>query len=182
MYARASELATIPNQGHFFNGDKPTYRLTPAGPDHAEVAAAAGIVDYYRAVHAHHVGPVDEVTDVDVVRSAYALFAAHEQSLMEPLVGLLSGRDGVRLVGAETADHSRRAPTFAFHSARRSSVDIYQDLVGAGISCGYGNFYAYRLMQALGLDPDDGVVRLSLVHYNSRAEVDRALEVLDKAL
>jgi selenocysteine lyase/cysteine desulfurase len=37
-------------------------------------------------------------------------------------------------------------------------------------------------MQALGLDPDDGVVRLSLVHYNTRDEVDRALEVLDKLL
>lgn len=182
MFAKAAQLATIPNQGHFFNADKATYRLTPAGPDHAEIGAAAGIVDYYRAIHEHHLGPVEGVAPAKVVRDVFALFAAHEQALMTPVMSLLTGRDGVRLVGTPSAEHADRAPTFAFHTERRSSVEIYQELVDAGINCGYGNFYAYRLMQALGLDPDDGVVRLSLVHYNTRDEVDRALEVLDKLL
>jgi cysteine desulfurase family protein (TIGR01976 family) len=182
MFAKASELATIPNQGHFFNADKPTYRLTPAGPDHAEIGAAAGIVDYYRAVHDHHFGVDAGVADVDVVRRVFDLFAVHEQDLMAPVVELLTGRDDVHLVGTPSANHADRAPTLAFHTPRLRSVDVYQQLVDAGINCGYGNFYAYRLMQALGLDPDDGVVRLSLVHYNTRDEVDRALEVLDKLL
>ena len=182
MYARPEILATIANQGHFFNADHPKYRLTPAGPDHAEIAAAAGIVDYYTAVYEHHVGPAAGVDPVQVVRAVFALFAAHEQTLMTPVVELLTSRDGVRLVGTPSADHDRRAPTFAFTSNRISSEAIVAELVAAGISCAHGNFYAYRLIQALGLVPDEGVVRLSLVHYNTMAEVDRALEVLDKVL
>jgi selenocysteine lyase/cysteine desulfurase len=182
MYVRPQLLDAIPNQGHFFNADHPKYRLTPAGPDHAEIAAAAGIFDYYTAVYEHHVGPAAGVDPVQVVRSVFALFAAHEQTLMTPVVELLTSRDGVRLVGTPSADHARRAPTFAFTSSRMSSEAIVAELVAAGVSCAHGNFYAYRLIQALGLEPDEGVVRLSLVHYNTRTEVDRALEVLDKVL
>ncbi|MDO7630397.1 MAG: aminotransferase class V-fold PLP-dependent enzyme, partial [Loktanella sp.] len=36
----------LPNQGHHFNGDTLYKRFTPAGPDHAQVAASAGMADY----------------------------------------------------------------------------------------------------------------------------------------
>ena len=72
-----------------------------------------------------------------------------------------------------------RAPTVAFHSHSRSSREIYTALVNAGVSCGHGNFYAHRLVEAIGLDPEDGVVRLSLVHYNTLDEVAKALSVLE---
>ncbi len=181
MFARSEQLARISNQGHFFNVGHPTYRLTPAGPDHAEIAAAAGIVDYYHAVVAHHDGAAAG-DDVSAVRRAFELFGQQEQALMPALVELLTAKYGVHLVGSPSADHAVRAPTFAFWSERRPSADIYRDLVAAGINCGYGHFYAYRLVRALGLDPEDEVVRLSLVHYNTAAEVERALDVLEKAL
>lgn len=47
----------------------------------------------------------------------------------------------------------------------------------------YGlSLYAPRAMEALGLDTEDGVVRISALHYNTFAEVDRLLEALDGAL
>ena len=55
-------------------------------------------------------------------------------------------------------------------------------LVDAGIGTENGNFYAHRLIGDLGIDPDDGVVRLSLVHYGSLDEVERILAALDAAL
>jgi selenocysteine lyase/cysteine desulfurase len=42
--------------------------------------------------------------------------------------------------------------------------------------------YAYRLCEALDLDPDDGVVRVSLVHYNTPEEIEQLIEVLERAL
>jgi selenocysteine lyase/cysteine desulfurase len=42
--------------------------------------------------------------------------------------------------------------------------------------------YAYRLCEALGIDPDEGVVRVSAVHYNTVEEIDRLIEVLDPVL
>jgi len=52
----------------------------------------------------------------------------------------------------------------------------------SGIGIRHGHMYAYHLCEALGLDPEDGVVRVSLVHYNTMEEVDRLIEVLETAL
>ena len=43
-----------------------------------------------------------------------------------------------------------------------------------------GNFYAYRLIKALGIDTEDGAVRVSFVHYTSKEEVDRLIESLGR--
>ena len=75
-----------------------------------------------------------------------------------------------------------REPTVAFWSPKVTSGAIYDALVAGGVSCGHGHFYSRRLVTALGLDPDDGVVRLSMVHYNTHDEVARALDVLDHVL
>jgi selenocysteine lyase/cysteine desulfurase len=46
----------LPNQGHFFNHGTLYKRHTPAGPDHAQIAACAGMADYIDALAAHHGG------------------------------------------------------------------------------------------------------------------------------
>jgi selenocysteine lyase/cysteine desulfurase len=51
-----------------------------------------------------------------------------------------------------------------------------------GIGIRFGHFYSARLIGALGLDEADGVVRVSMVHYNTAAEVDRLIGVLDTLL
>ncbi len=181
MYVNKHVLAEVANQGHYFNNDTLNSRLVPAGPNHAEIAACAGIMAYYDAVHAHHFAqsPAD---DAALVRDVFGLFAAHEQELMTPLAAFLSSRDGVHLVGSPSAAHADREPTFAFSSERITSREVYEALIEAQVSCGHGHFYAHRLIQALALDPDDGVVRLSMVHYNTAEEVARALTVLDRVL
>jgi selenocysteine lyase/cysteine desulfurase len=42
--------------------------------------------------------------------------------------------------------------------------------------------YAYRLLTDLGVDLNDGVVRLSAVHYNTVTEIDKCIQVLDSIL
>ncbi len=101
---------------------------------------------------------------------------------MAPLMELLVSRDDVYVVGSTEVDHRVRAPTIGFWSSKLSSEEIYRSLIDAGVSCGHGHFYAHRLVSSLGLDPEDGVVRLSMVHYNTLAEVTRAVEVLDRVL
>jgi cysteine desulfurase family protein (TIGR01976 family) len=186
MFVRRSLLPRLAHQGHYFNESRLDTRVTPAGPDHAVIGATAGIVDYYDTLHAHHfigsgsgsgaAGPVERI------RAMSSLFAEHETTLMDPLLAMLGSRDGVRVVGSPVADSAVRAPTVAFASERRSSAEIYRELIAAEVSCGHGHFYAHRLVTALGLDPDDGVVRLSMVHYNTADDVARALHVLDPIL
>jgi len=62
----------LPNQAHHFNGDVLYKRFTPAGPDHAQVAASAGIADYIEALSAHHGGPAHGAAASTVPTSAPA--------------------------------------------------------------------------------------------------------------
>ena len=179
MYTSQRVLDQTANQGHFFNAEKPTYRLTPAGPDHAAVAACAGIIDYYDAVFEHHFNDPNSIPIRERISRVFGLFGDHEQRIMAPLVEYIASRSDFRLIGSPSISHSVRAPTIAFHSHSKPSREIYSSLIEAGVSCGHGNFYAHRLVEAIGLDAGDGVVRLSLVHYNTAEEVAKALNVLD---
>ncbi len=72
--------------------------------------------------------------------------------------------------------------TVSFVHAEHSSRAITEKIDGSGVAIRHGHMYAYDLCQGLGLDPDDGVVRVSLVHYNTPEEIDRLVGVLDPIL
>ena len=57
--------------------------------------------------------------------------------------------------------------------------NLAKRLAAANLGVGAGNFYAYRLVKALGVDPDEGVVRTSFVHYTSRDDITRLISALD---
>jgi selenocysteine lyase/cysteine desulfurase len=86
----------------------------------------------------------------------------------------------VRLIGHDQA--ARRAPTVAFTAAGWSSAELAHRLSSDGLGVGVGHFYAYRLIEALGIDTDDGVVRASFVHYTRPEEVERLITALDNLL
>jgi cysteine desulfurase family protein (TIGR01976 family) len=175
MYLRRELNAALPNQGHFFKVDAPAYRFTPAGPDHAQIAAVNGVVDYLEAVARHH--GLDTGPPASRAAAVGRLFRAHETELLQPLLDRWAGDARIRLLGRSRA--AERAPTVAFAVAGRRPGDVAQHLAAAGIGVGSGNFYAYRLVQALGFDPEEGVVRASFVHYTSRHEIARLIDAID---
>lgn len=180
IYARRQVLDRLANQGHYFNADNPRARLTPAGPDHAAIAASAGMVDYYRALYDHHFDQAGEqISLVDRIAAVFGLVADHEEALMSPLMDFLLSKE-VRIIGSTSASRAVRVPTIAFTSNRATPDEIVEGLAAAGIGAGRGTFYADRLAEAVGVT--DGVVRLSLVHYNTVEEVERAIAQLDRLL
>jgi len=168
---------TLPNQAHYFNAGVRTKRFTPAGPDHAQVAASAGMVDYLDAVHAHHFEAAPDAAARG--RAVHALNAAHERALLAPLIDYLRGRNDVRLLGPQSAEG--RVATVAL-VAEKPGYALAEALVPEGIMAGGGDFYAVRLLQALGVDPDHGALRLSFVHYTNAGEVAKLISALDRIL
>lgn len=173
MAVRPSLAAALPNQGHFFNDDKQRYRLTPAGPDHAQIAASAGIADYLEAVAAIAGGSGNPF------RRAHAAMRAQEIALVTPLLDYLRQKNSIRLIGPD--DPELRAPTIALALAEPGR-QVAERLAGHGIMASGGHFYAYRLLQAVGIDPHHGVLRLSFTHYTSPAEIDQLIAALDMEL
>ena len=178
MVMRRHLNAELPNQGHFFNAGKPGARFTPAGPDHGQIAAVNGLADYLDAVADHHGLAGQPVA----ARAAGVrdLFRAHETALLQPLLDFLSTHARVRMIGRTRAPE--RAPTVAFTVEGMTSEAVASRLAQAKHGVGAGNFYAYRLLKALGIDTDDGAVRASFVHYTSPGEVRTLIESLGRAL
>lgn len=176
MVVRAPLLERLGHEGHFFLAPYPRKRLVPAGPDHAQVAAARGIAEYFDALDAHH-GGGDAAGRPQRVR---ALLRDAELALLPRLLDYLAAHRGVRLLGP--ADAAQRAATVSFVPRAVEPAEVVRRLAGHGVMAGAGSFYAVRLLQALGLDPARGAVRLSFVHYNTAAEMDQLLQALDRVL
>ena len=73
-----------------------------------------------------------------------------------------------------------RAPTISFVSKVTKSKKISEILINEKIATRNDNFYAWRCLKALNIDTEDGLVRLSLTHYNSQKDVARLLKALSK--
>ena len=179
MVMRDAVNRQLPNQGHFFNVDHPTGRFTPAGPDHAQIASVNGVIDYFETVYAHHFDDSD-VSAAQKAVAVMALFQDAEHANLQTLLDFIAARAGVRLIGKPNTEN--RAPTVSITVDGREPADIAAQLAKQKIGIGNGNCYAYRLMGALGIPPDEGVVRLSFVHYTRPQEVNRLVEELDRIL
>ncbi|MGV6849029.1 MAG: aminotransferase class V-fold PLP-dependent enzyme [Marinibacterium sp.] len=177
MVIREALAELLPNQGHVFNGDTIYKRFTPAGPDHAQVAACAGMADYVDLLHDHHGGSETQPSR----RAAFVhdLQRAQETVLLQPLLDAVSNRRGVRLLGP--VDAAARAPTVAL-ALGRPAAPVAEELAGLGIMAAGDDFYAVRPLQAMGIPLSEGVLRLSFVHYTARAEIDRLIDALDRVL
>jgi len=165
----------LPNQGHYFNGEKLWKRFTPAGEDHAQIAASAGMADYFDAMSIHHGGG----TGAAAARQSHDLMRAHEVSLTQSLLDYVGAKNSVRLIGPTDAAH--RAPTVAM-ALETNAEDAAAALAPLGIMTGGGDFYAQRPLQAVGVDLGKGVLRVSFVHYTTKAEVDALMSALDQVL
>jgi len=177
MVIRRALGELLPNQGHHFNADSLYKRFTPAGPDHAQVAACAGMADYVDAFYAHHVG--GDAGPAARGAAVHDMMRTQETALLQPLLDAVKSRNSVRLIGPAEAEG--RAPTVALALNRRAE-DVAAALVKHGVMAGGGDFYAGRVLNAMGVDEARGVLRLSFTHYTSRAEIDQLLNALDDVL
>lgn len=176
MVLREAFGMELPGQAHFFNQGTLYKRHTPAGPDHAQIAACAGMADYVDAVAAAH-GISGEAAERN--RAVHDLMRAQEVAVIAPLLNYLAGRNDVRLLGPREA--ARRAPTVAVE-LDRAAEPVSEELGRNGIACWAGDFYAVRPLAALGIDRDKGVLRMSAAHYTSAEDVARLIAALDKVL
>jgi cysteine desulfurase family protein (TIGR01976 family) len=174
MYVRRDLHSELPHQGHFFNAGRAAYRLTPAGPDHAQIASANGVIDYMEAVADRH-GFGDEPVPARA-KAVRTLFRNHETTLLQPLLDFLSKHPRIRMIGKDRAPE--RAPTVAFTVDGHRSTELASRLSEFNLGVGVGHFYAYRLVKALHIDTEDGVLRASFVHYTSVDEINRLVAAL----
>lgn len=171
MYGKYELLRELDSINHYFIGkDQVPYKLQPGNFNFELTYGLQGTLDYFDALQAHHGG------------RAFDLIAGHEEALSEALLSYLRSVPGLRIIGRTDSARDRRVPTISFVHERFQSSDIVKQVDPHRIGIRYGDFYAKKLIHDLGLEGKDGVVRVSLVHYNTVEEVEALVEVFQKIL
>jgi cysteine desulfurase family protein (TIGR01976 family) len=171
----AAQLGSI---NHDFLGEALPYKLEPGGASHELVAALPAVRDYL----AGHGEGAEQASVRARLALGFERVAAHEETLSRRLLEFLAQRPGVRVVGPTSADRRVRVPTVSFVVEGRASAQLVAAVDPSGVCVRYGDFYARRLVDALGLRAQGGVVRASMAHYATLGEVDRLIAALDVAI
>jgi selenocysteine lyase/cysteine desulfurase len=178
MYIKKDLMSKLKNQSHFFKDGITRSMLVPAGPDHAQVAAAGGIAEYFDTVYQHH---FDEIVAPAVkMKRLNQLFHKHEKDLMSKLLDFLKSRNDVRIIGPDNPD--LRAPTISILPLKKEIKDITSVLVDQKCMTGSGHFYAVRPIEEMQINIHTGVLRMSFIHYTTMHEIEQLIGALKIAL
>ena len=161
----------LPGINHpFISEDDLPYKLQPGNANYELTWGAAGIPDHLQAL-----GHGD-------LAAGWQTIAAHESMLVARLLDWLSTKPGVKVIGPASADAAVRVAIVSFTARGRRPAALVAATDAAGIGIRHGHFYSPWLIDALGLAAAGGVVRVSMAHYNSMAEVERLIGALDPLL
>ncbi|KIV82756.1 cysteine desulfurase [Exophiala sideris] len=112
--------------------------------------------------------------------------AQQEQEIQEILLAYLRSKpEQIKIYGEPLSDRKLRVPVISFRVRDQSSLGIIDAIEArSDFGCRNGHFYSKRLCEnVLGIsDSDDGVVRCSLLHYNTADEVRGLVKVLDEVI
>ena len=178
LYGKKELLEETKNLNHEFLSKEIPLTLNPGGPNHEELACLSGLTDYYEDLYNHHFSD-HQLNLYEKGKKIFKLVYSHEEQLMEKLLSFLKSKNNVKLIGKSTHLRNERMPTVSFTVKNKSSLSIAQEAGKNGIGIRNGDFYAWRCLKGLGIGTNDGVVRVSMVHYNSVEEVEKLINFLD---
>lgn len=173
LYGKADVLLGLPGINHWFIGeDDIPYKLQPGNACYELADGASVVVDYLESLG-------DGGTTRERLVAAFEAIARHEEALSERVLAFLRSRPRVSVHGATTAARATRVPTISFTVRGRSSESVVRALDARHLGARHGHFYARRLVDRLDVPAEDGVVRVSLVHYNTLDEADALVRALE---
>jgi cysteine desulfurase family protein (TIGR01976 family) len=183
LYGKREHLLTLPSINHYFiDASTIPYKFQPGNFNYELCYGMLGLCDYLSELAWHHNGNAAGSNLRHQMVQAFDLIRLHEEQLGERLLNYLNSKSNVRVIGHPTADSAQRVPTISFVVDGVDSATIPSQIDPHKIGIRYGDFYARRLIENLGLQNQNGVVRVSMVHYNSLEEVDRLITLLDAIL
>ena len=179
MWGRKDKLAGLDNIYHyFFSKDSVPHKIEPGNINYELAHGSVGAIDY--------VAELGRMAGAGEGRSAieagFADIAEQERAITERLLDFLGSRNSIRIWGRPTSAVADRVATVSFTAGDRNSKESVDQVDPHKIGIRHGDFYARRLIEDLGLMPQAGVVRVSMVHYNTLEEVDRLIAALEPAL
>ncbi len=176
LWGRYELLATLPTFREDFIPNEPPGKIEAGTFIYENVAGMDAAVNYLAGL-GRTLGSQSQSLR-DNTRLAMHAIRAYEQTLSIELLSVLKANDAQIYGVADEARISERVPTICFNMPGVAPQAVAETAARAGIGIRDGHMYSPRLMRRLGLAPETGAVRISLVHYNTRAEIHRFAELL----
>lgn len=172
LYVRERAQEGMRGLGHYFNPSRTLEnKIGLAGGSYELVAAVPAVVEYLAPPGG---------------KSKWEGIVEQEGQLQDALLEWLNGRGGeVTVYGERSSDPAVRVPTVSFRVKGWKSRDLVEAVEReTNFGFRWGSFYSVRLAEGvLGLeDSKDGVVRVSMVHYNTVEEVKGLIAALEKVI
>jgi cysteine desulfurase family protein (TIGR01976 family) len=164
--------------------DEPPIKWETGTQNHECLAGLVGTLDYLAELGRPHVAKHAERLVHPAGRrlelhAAMSVIQAYERTLAARLLAGLQAIPGARIYGLTAVeDLPRRVPTVILTVSGHTPRELATALGERGIFCWDGNYYALSIMERLGLEGQGGALRLGAAHYNTAAEIDRALTAL----
>ncbi|RIX99539.1 cysteine desulfurase-like protein [Aureimonas flava] len=179
MFGKRDKLLELDNIYHyFFDKSRVPHKLEPGNVNYECAYGSIGAVDYVEELGTRSGAAPGRAA----LEAGFGLVAEQERALTAQLVDFLASRNSVRVIGRASTDIAERVSTVSFTVGDTSSRAVVEAVDRAKVGIRFGDFYAKRVVEEHGLSKTDGVVRVSMVHYNTPAEVDRLIAALEPAL
>lgn len=184
MFGTHDAIEELKGPNHFFiPDDEVAYKFEPGGASHEGCAGLLGLWSYLATV----CGKTEKSEPQrEYIETAYSHFTELEHAISERILQYLRSRNDVRIIGSPQ-NGPTRVSTISFVHQKRHSKEIVLQVNDQKYGIRFGHFYAYRLCDRLARegklrDVEDGVIRISALHYNSMDEIEGLIDCLDKIL
>lgn len=186
LYGKAEHLTRLTPHKVKPSKNAIPYRWELGTLSHESLAGVTAAVAYLESI-GHHFGEPFNAEYAALghtgrrltLKTAMAAIKSYEQTLSRHLITGLQSLPDVTLYGLTDLERlDERLPTVAFTWPQMTPRETAEYLASFGICVWSGNYYALRLMEALGLEGHGGAVRVGLAHYNTTAEIDRMIAAL----
>lgn len=186
LYGKRAHLARLRSHNVRPAGESAPGTWETGTKNHEGIAGTGAAIDYLASIGSEQGGAGANGADAsrrERLLAAWSLIGDYERALTRRLIAGLESIRGVEVYGlTDASDEARRVATVAARKRGVAPEALARALGDANIFAWNGDFYAVSAIERLGLDDKGGVLRLGLAHYNTAAEVDRCLAVIDETV
>lgn len=163
LYIKDKNLTNITNQNHYFLNDSNEKKLQIGGINFENAISILGIKDYL----------LDIKNANNFTRKYYEQiiesFKNHEQLLIDKFYKNLEKNNEIKIIESKNL---KKIPIFSLQFKNYNSLNISLILNELNILCKSSTFYCDRFFDKYNFDKNEGLLRISLMHYNTLEEVD----------
>ncbi len=179
LWGKRELLERLPTFREDFIPDEIPGKIEVGTYVYENVAGMDAAVHYLEELGRHLASGPQNGSPRSAVVNAMEGIRGYEKALVGELLGRLAESDGITVYGIQESKRlDQRVPTVCFNVNGMSAAAVAERCAENAIGVRDGNMYSPRLLRRMGVSPEAGAVRASLVHYNTKEEVARFVGVL----